>query len=86
MIYKTGAGFETTKKYMNVDSQDYFQNPKKYQGRKEMYSKMGMDEEECIPVNSFGDFASVKGEEGIMEKTQCNIRERFGYTDEVDQY
>lgn len=85
MIYKNKAEANTTTTYVPVDSQDYFANPKKYAEKNQMYQDFGMGKE-CIPVNSLGDFASQKGEPDILEKTQFNIRRRFGYSDEVDQY
>lgn len=69
-------------KYYKVDSQQYLDNPKKYAERDAMAAEYGGSK--CMPVGIYDGFISQKGEADILEKSQYNIRDRFGFLSEDD--
>lgn len=71
-------------KYKKEDAEEYFNNPKYEAAEKKMYQDMGIDTED-MPVGAFNDFVSVKGEPEILQKTQYNIKDRFGYCSKDDE-
>lgn len=66
-------GIYKTPKYDRVDVTDYLANPQEYAEREAMTGS------ECLPVGTYGGFVGMKGDPNIMEKTQYNLRDRFGF-------
>lgn len=68
------------KTYYNEDIQNYLADPQKQKDKAKMYDSIGIDMPDCIPVGINNTFmATDKFDSSNLEKTEYNIRERFGH-------
>ena len=69
-------------KYYNEDIEEYLEDPQEYEDRAKMFNLGG-----CMPVGINNTFISPKKfDSSNLEKTQYNIRERFGHLQSEDKY
>lgn len=69
-------------KYVNVKVDTYENCPDRVNQIESMYGS----DTSCLPVDPYGALVGQKGDPAIMDKTQYNIRDRFGYDQGDESY